>query len=386
MTRPDPTLGIYVHIPFCRSKCPYCDFYSLRADDGTKAAYVSAVCGELETLKRVGGFVPPDLQGRQVESVYFGGGTPSALAAEQLSEMLHAVRRHYRLSPDAEVTAEVNPGLRDADAFFSVLAAAGFNRASVGMQSAVDAERRRLGRTAGFADVKRTVLAAKRSGIGNLSLDLMLGVPGQTQASLSESADAALSLDITHLSAYILKLEPGTVFARRADTLGLPDEDAVCDMYLALCDRLERAGMRHYEISNFCFGGRVGRHNLRYWDGGDYLGIGPAAHSFVDGRRFFFPRSLDAFLQGEAPLDDSAGGDAEERLMLRLRLDEGLDLPAYYAEFGVRPTKGFEARCRELRAAGLLQPQETVLSLTPKGMLLSNTVITDLLIALFPEK
>ena len=369
--------GLYVHVPFCAAKCPYCDFYSGR-DTALLPAYVNAVTEELLTLRRSAGFADETLFSRPLGSVYFGGGTPFVLPAEALAEILHTVKSRYALSPDAEITAEVNPTLKEPEAWFAAAAEAGVNRVSVGMQSALDAERKALGRRGTAADVKQTVFAAKQAGISNISVDLMLGIPGQTKESLQQSLDFALSLGITHLSVYILKIEPGTVFDKRKDSLNLPDEEETADLYLFTAEYLKAQGMRHYEISNFCFGDLVGRHNFNYWQCCEYLGVGPAAHSFLNGRRFYYERDLQGFIKGLAPVDDGPGGDADEVFMLALRTDEGLDLPAYCARFGVSPPRFYE-KIKEYGALGLAEYKAGRLTLTARGFLLSNTVISELL-------
>lgn len=362
-------LGLYIHVPFCASKCPYCDFYSERRKDG-EADYVNAVIDEINTLRRSGDFVSDEIYSRVPSSVYFGGGTPSLLGQENIARILTAIRKKWTLSGDAEITVECNPSLSDPGVFFEGIKKAGVNRVSIGMQSAVDGERRALGRRAGAEDVKRSVLTAKNAGIENISLDIMLGIPKQTPESLQYSLDFALRLGITHLSVYILKLEEGTVFYKRQNALDLPDEDAVADLYLFTCKYLRDNGMRHYEVSNFCFDDKIGRHNMRYWEQKEYLGIGPAAHSFVNGKRFFCERSLDAFLAGAPALFDGPGGDRDEKIMLALRTDHGAD---------VSEMKNKSKIMQELRNAGYVRIRDGRLTLTDTGFLLSNSVIAALL-------
>ena len=201
--------GIYIHVPFCSAKCPYCDFYSLVGKEKI-TAYCDAVIDELATLRRVGPLAG-DLKHRAISTVYFGGGTPSFVGAENLSRLLGAVKDNFTVAPGAEITAECNPSSSLSPGFFETLAAAGFNRVSLGMQSAVDAERRRLGRRATAADVETAVKACQSAGITDISLDIMLGVPEQTERSLLSSLDFALSLGVTHLSAYLLSIEEGTI-------------------------------------------------------------------------------------------------------------------------------------------------------------------------------
>ena len=365
--------GIYIHVPFCASKCPYCDFYSV-ADRGRIAAYLDAVTDELRTLRRVGAYAD-GLKHRDISTVYFGGGTPSFLGAENLAALLGAVKESFAVAPGAEITAECNPSSSLASGFFETLAEAGFNRISMGMQSAVDAERKKLGRKATAADVSAAVRACQKAGINNISLDIMLGVPEQTEQTLLSSLDFALSLGVTHLSAYMLSIEPGTFFAKKRDVLNLPDEDAVCDWYLSMCGHLQKRGLRHYEISNFCRTGFEARHNTAYWRDEEYLGIGPAAHSYLNGRRFYFPRDLDAFLAGSSPVDDGPGGGWKEALMLALRLDTGISIQETREKYGVSPSPSLPAVLQQYKTAGLLTFDGDRLALTERGFLVSNTLI-----------
>ena len=374
--------GIYIHVPFCASKCPYCDFYSV-ADRGRIDNYISAVIDELSTLRRVGPFAG-DLKHRAIATVYFGGGTPSFLGAENLSRLLLAVKDNFTVSPGAEITAECNPSSSLAPGFFETLAAAGFNRISMGMQSAVDAERKKLGRKATASDVATAVKACRRAGIADISLDIMLGVPEQTERSLLSSLDFALSLGVTHLSAYMLSIEEGTFFDKKRDALNLPEEDAVCDWYLTLCEHLKKRGLRHYEISNFCLPGHEAKHNTAYWRDEEYLGIGPAAHSYLNGRRFYFPRDLDAFIAGAPPVDDGHGGGWEETVMLALRLDMGISIQETREKYGVSPSPFFTETLQKYQTGGLLTFDGDRVALTEKGFLVSNTVIGEIISALAP--
>ena len=370
------SVGLYIHVPFCSSKCPYCDFYSV-TDRGRMDEYVDAVTDELRTLRRVGALAD-GLRQREISTVYFGGGTPSLLGADRLSALLRTVKDCFSVAPGAEITVECNPSSSLSGGFFETLAA-GVNRVSLGMQSAVDTERKRLGRKAAAADVSAAVNVCRRAGIENISLDVMLGVPGQTRETLLQTLDHAVSLGAAHISAYMLSIEEGTFFAKKRETLNLPEEDAVCDMYLSMCEHLKNRGFRHYEISNFCLPGFESRHNTAYWRDGEYLGVGPAAHSFLNGRRFYFPRDLDGFIRGEPPVDDGPGGGWEEALMLALRLDAGVSLRDMEEHFGVVPSPAFADKLEPYRSGGLLTFDGDRLALTERGFLVSNTLISKIL-------
>ena len=355
-------LGIYIHIPFCRSFCPYCDFYKVRPDGKLMQKYTEAVVNTTASFSHIYGRRP-------VDTVYFGGGTPSAMPGSLIADILKAVRDNFDVAPDAEITVECNPS-SDLESFLPVVAAAGVNRVSLGLQSASDGERRALGRTSDSARVREAVSLVRAAGIENISLDVMLGVPGQDRESLLETLDFCTGLKVPHISAYMLKLEEGTVFFNRSESLNLPSEDDVCDMYELTCDTLESAGIKQYEISNFAVQGFESRHNLKYWRDEEYLGIGPAAHSFADGKRFFFPADINAFIEGAETVDDGPGGSFEEKLMLGLRLTEGVsDLPAEF----VKRVAG------RADLAPFVEAGNTALKLNRRGFLISNRVISEIL-------
>lgn len=374
--------GLYIHVPFCAAKCPYCDFYSVVGGERMDA-YCAAVTDELTTLRRAGAYAE-GLRDRKIATVYFGGGTPSLLGADRLSALLGTVKETFSVAPGAEITVECNPSSSLADGFFETLAKSGVNRVSLGMQSAVDAERKKLGRKATAADVSAAVDACRNAGISNISLDVMLGVPGQTEHSLLQTLDHAVTFGATHISAYMLSIEDGTFFAKKRDTLNLPEEDAVCDWYLAMCEHLKNRGYRHYEISNFCLPGYEACHNTAYWRDGEYLGIGPAAHSFLNGRRFYFPRDLDGFIRGEPPVDDGPGGGWEEAVMLTLRLDTGVSLREMKERFGVVPSPSLFPILQTYQSGGLLTFDGDRLTLTERGFLVSNSLIGEIIEAITP--
>lgn len=374
------TLGLYFHIPFCRSKCAYCDFYSRPAPEQTQAAYVGALEAEAEKLL-------PLAEGYAVESVYVGGGTPSMLPPELFARVLAAAKR-FSVSENAEITAEANPAPLPPE-LFSLWRRAGVNRLSLGMQSAVEAELRAVGRRHTFADVSAAVSAARAAGLENVSLDLMLGLPGQSMESALLSLDRALSLKPEHLSVYCLKLEDGTPLARlaAAGRVTLPDDELVAEAYLACCERLAAEGLAQYEISNFARPGFSSRHNLRYWRRGEYLGIGAAAHSFFGGRRRFFPPDAAAFAalaaeKGIGWTDDEPSDAAEEALILSLRMAGGCSLAEMERLAGGRAAREIGKRLGRLTESGHALKTPAGYALTPRGMLVSNAILSDLLLAL----
>ena len=362
------SIGLYLHIPFCLRKCGYCDFYSCKGNEGLYDQYTSAL---LAALGRYG-----DAGSYEADSCYFGGGTPSLLGPKRVGTLLAAVEKYYGLNR-AEITLEVNPATASL-ADFQGYRAAGVNRLSIGMQTGVDEELASLGRLHTAKDTVRAVEEARRAGFENLSLDLMLGIPGQTEESLGETLSLVKQLSPAHVSAYLLKIEAGTPFSLRlADEF--PGEEAQVALYRSACQSLEAMGLRQYEISNFARPGFASRHNLKYWNGEEYLGLGPAAHSFLNGQRFFYPRDLEGFLSGKEPVSDGTGGDFEEYVLLRLRLVEGLTEEGVQARFGQSIPERLRKRAKPLSAAGLMEEDNRGLRLTRDGFLVSNEILARLL-------
>ncbi len=363
--------GLYIHVPFCAGKCPYCDFYSRTPSGEERELYARRV---KELLARWG----TQCQ-RPLSTVYFGGGTPSLLGADRLCGLLEQAARHFSLEEGAEITCEVNPtGI--GEVFFQELRAGGFNRLSMGMQSAHERELRLLGRRHSPEDVGRAVERARTGGFSNLSLDLMLALPGSTQEGLGQSIGFAAGLEPEHLSAYLLKVEPDTPFA--AQGVQPLEEDAAADQYLFCVEELERRGYFQYEISNFARPGYESRHNLLYWHCEEYLGLGPGAHSFYQGQRFYWPRDLAAFLAGSGPVEDGPGGSPEEFAMLNLRLAEGLALQDCRARFGQEGEALFsriEAQASRCPPDLLRQEPGRRIAFRPEGFLVSSALLAKLL-------
>lgn len=359
--------GLYIHIPFCRRKCLYCDFYSVALQDGFAERYTEAVKRNIAAY------------GGSFETVYFGGGTP-ILLAPYLGEMLKGAN----IADGAEITAECNP-CEMTDEALSQLREGGINRISVGVQSLCDNELKALGRRHDSDTAIRAIERARAAGFSDISTDLMLGIPQQTEESLAQTLETLTALPITHISAYMLKVEPNTPFGR--STPLLPDEDSVADMYLQTVNLLADKGFHQYEISNFAKRGYECRHNLKYWrrfasqtahspDGQwrceEYLGIGPAAHSFMDGRRFAVARDLEEFLNSPRQIElttDDSPDEYEERVMLGLRLSEGISEELW---------KPFE-HALKLIPRNYYTIKGGRLALTAEGFLLSNEIITLLL-------
>ncbi len=370
-------LGLYLHIPFCLKKCAYCDFCSYPDRLDKREEYVSAILRRLAEKK-------PLLPERLVSSVYLGGGTPTLLAPSQLRTLFSGLREAVSIAPDAEITCEVNPRTADRETF-SQLLSFGVNRLSIGVQSFSDRELTALGRLHTAAEAEDCVLAAQSAGFQNISLDLMYGIPEETLASFRHSLSRALALGIPHLSLYSLKIEEGTPFAKKRETLALPSEEETEAMLAYAEESLGRAGLWRYEISNYARPGFESRHNLLYWRGEEYLGLGPSAYSYLGGFRFGTGRDLDAFLS-RTPLADIDRTEItpeereEEAILLRLRLGEGISFALYRRLFG-RDFPSFFAPVLQ-RLAPFLRLEDGRVSLNSRGMQVSNSVIVEFLLHL----
>ncbi len=363
--------GVYIHIPFCASKCPYCDFYSLaRLDAQTMDAYTDAVLRAMQPYAR-----------EKADTVYFGGGTPSLLGGERIVRLIQGVRDTFTLSDTAEITMEANPA-DDLYDTFAAFAAAGGNRLSLGMQSSDADILKSLGRRHTCDDVHRTVQDARRAGIGNISLDLMLAVSGQTQQQVRRDVQVCADLGAQHVSAYLLKIEPNTPFDTCKEQLCLPDEDETVELYMTAAECLEQHGYAQYEISNFAQPEKFSRHNYKYWDLQPYIGLGAGAHGFHNGTRYAYPRDINAFIRGDAPITEPPTfvqtGSLEEYALLRLRLCEGLRADLLKERFGKTIPDAWIQSAKKL-PQHLVRVTDEGISLTREGFLLSNTLIGRIL-------
>ena len=364
-------LGIYIHVPFCKQKCVYCDFYSLPRREEDMDAYAAALRAQLfET----------DFSGFQADTIYFGGGTPSYLGPRRLTALLETVSAACPIASGAEITFEANPDSAADAGDLSALRLAGFNRISLGMQSADDGELRAVGRVHTMAQVRSAVEAVRKAGFDNLSLDLIYGLPDQDLSRWRKNLAAAVELNPEHLSCYGLKAEPGTPLYARRDAL--PGDEAQAEMYLETVDFLEGRGWQQYEISNFAKPGRESRHNLKYWALGEYAGFGPGAHSDFRGVRYAWARDFEAFLRGDRILSETQRMTPRDRaaewLMLSLRLTQGLDPDIWETRFG-RPFAPFLPFLERCAAAGYALREGPRWRLTPRGFLVSNQIIGELL-------
>ncbi len=380
-----PRLGLYLHIPFCARKCFYCDFYSIEQPQLIDR-YLAALIRQMEEAA-------PLCEVYTVDTVFVGGGTPSLLSDGQWEQLFSALSACFSLESDKETTVEVNPDSASPGQL-ALLRRLGVNRLSIGAQSFDDRLLRSIGRLHDAAQVTATVKAARAAGFDNVNLDLMYALPDQTPQQFYDSLRRAFALEAEHLSAYGLKVEANTPFGRMGDALILPDEDTWAEEYLTLCRLAEEAGLKQYEISNFARPGKASRHNLKYWMLEEYLGLGPAAHSFFRGKRFGFSRDLSAFLAYYETPREQRGSPAAllsecstvteqdlllEDVMLTLRTARGIDL----VRFRERHGKDFEelagAKLQRVLRAGLMCRENGCIRMTPQGFLVSNAILAELI-------
>ena len=367
-------IGLYVHIPFCIKKCNYCDFCSSSASEEQRKAYLCALENEMTEYKE---------QGISVDSIFFGGGTPSLLSADEFSGLCEAMHKSFKILPGAEFTVEANPKTVTPEKLLAYKRA-GVNRLSIGMQSIHENELKTLGRIHNHSEFIESYSMAKDAGINNINVDVMYGIPHQTKESFSKTLSELVKISPEHISCYGLIIEEGTPFFEAKDSLPLPTEDDECDMYYHASEVLSSSGYSHYEISNYAKPGYECRHNLKYWRDEEYLGLGLAAHSYYGGKRFsnscrndeYYADSRAKYRRKER---DTVGKNAFEYAMLRLRLKEGVCHSEYERLFSSPFAKGKQALLDEYEKAGLLITAGGRTALTEKGFYLSNTIISTLI-------
>lgn len=363
--------GIYIHIPFCKAKCPYCDFYSIPISDEMQEQYFSALYANLQKWgKKIK---------NSIDTVYFGGGTPSLVNIRYLTQTMETIQSNFHVADNCETTIEVNPfTYQTID--FECLKKHGINRLSIGLQSANDNELKVLGRLHSATDAYHTVKEAQKYKFDNISLDLMIGTPEQTKSSLSNSIEFCKDCNVQHISSYILKIEKNTPFYSLQGKLSFKNDDEQSDFYLHSCNEIQKYGYKQYEISNYAIPGYESKHNLKYWNCHSYLGLGPSAHSMIDNRRFHYPSSLSDFASGKI-INDGAGNTPDEFIMMQLRLSKGLDLQEYQKRYQRPFSNQFFQLISEYEKHQLLIFENNIVKLTPKGFLLSNAIIGNLVYA-----
>ncbi len=368
-------IGLYIHIPFCVRKCNYCDFCSYPLDKiDWKKRYINRLCWELRQYRD---------KGISIDSIFFGGGTPSLLSCEEFGLIVSEIFDVFDVSSDAEFTIEVNPKTVDKKKF-EYFVSCGVNRISIGLQSIHENEMKILGRIHNYNEFLECFNLARDVGIKNINVDLMYGIPEQSIESFDKTLSNILSLSPEHISLYGLIIEEETPFGRNVDLLDLPGDDAECDMYDLACERLKEAGYLHYEISNYAKEGYFCKHNLKYWHDEEYIGVGIAAHSYYNGRRFGNCSDVNAYLDSDCAKYDqdeviSRDTEAYEFVMLGLRLSEGFSLSKYKNRFGVDFLNGRENLIHSLVNAGYILISDDRISLTERGFYVSNLILNELI-------
>jgi len=362
-------LGLYVHVPFCRTRCRYCDFYRVGENPAKMTLFLNALEREIQ------GVEPPPLH--IVDSVFFGGGTPSLMTPEQAGQVLDLLGERFDLDDECELSLECNPSDLSVERL-AAYRAAGINRLSLGVQSLCDRELGLLGRRHDAQRAVDCVRWARAAGFGNVSLDLMLGIPGQTAASFRRTVEGALALETDHVSVYLLEVHPGSeIDGLRRTRPGLfPSEETQSQRYEWLAERLPRAGLKQYEISNFSRVGAECRHNLKYWRRQAFLGFGPSAHSCLGTRRWRRPADLVAYLEAPLAAEEQETDAAEETIFLGLRLAEGLALStlAQLLELEIA-----EVAKRLSGLEPLIELVDGRARFSVRGFLVSNAVLTEVL-------
>ena len=360
--------GLYVHIPFCLKKCAYCDFVSFV--QGDKNAYLDALCAELNAWR-----------GESVDSIFIGGGTPSCLDISQMERIFDCIKDCFEITTDCEWSIEANPKTLDTEKL-RTMRSAGVNRLSVGVQSFSDSELKRIGRAHSSFEAAETLELARRAGFDNINIDLMSALPGQSVESFGQTLEKALSQKPEHISCYSLILEEGTPMfeENKRGTLNLPKEENERAMYALAQKKLAEAGYIQYEISNFAKHNRECRHNLKYWHCEEYIGVGLAAHSYINGERFFNTSDLDGYIAGKrtAECERLTKEDMKaEFIIMALRLREGLSEREFRRRFGVGFYESYRDITDKFLKLGLMEKTRGGFRLTNNGICLSNSVMCE---------
>ncbi|MDP1808241.1 MAG: radical SAM family heme chaperone HemW [Actinomycetota bacterium] len=376
MTAPAPGFGLYIHTPFCRQKCSYCDFNSHPGLESLVVEYTRAVSAQ---IKQVGA----DRTWPEVKTIFFGGGNPALLGVDGISTLLEACRRVFKIVGSAEISMEMNP--EDArSGFLGDVRDMGFNRLSLGWQSLDDSRLALLGRRHDKAGATASIGLARAAGFTNINVDMICGLPGQSEEAWQAELNEAAGYEPDHISAYMLTVAPGTRLARQVETgrVSLPDERSVVRMYEQTRKQLTQESYEQYEISNYTRVGHDCRHNLNYWAGGDYLGFGAGAHSHWRGRRWWAVNGPKAFIAGIKSGDEISGHEdlnsrqrASERIFLGLRLNKGVNIEEIKAEFGFNVAEVYADALAELKAQGLINTGRMI-ALTEKGRLFANEAMS----------
>lgn len=377
-------LGLYIHLPFCQKKCNYCDFYSLACINKI-GEYIKAICKQI-TIES------PLYKDYEIETIFIGGGTPSLISPDDFKLLSKTIKNCLNLTQGLEFTIEANPGTLNKEKLLAYKEA-GVNRLSIGLQSTNNEELKILGRIHTLKDFENSYKLARECGFDNISVDLMYSLPNQTFYGFKSTLEAVIELSPEHISSYSLKIEDETPFGKIKDKLILPSEDDEYLMYIYMCDALNKHGYLQYEISNFAKKGNESRHNLKYWLSEEYIGIGPSAHSYINGKRYYYEPNLDTYLDSlkndilpnkifEQTIENAHSypqiSKMDEYLMLRLRLASGVSETGFRVEFAKELTKEYPQILSFLKT-GYIKKQGDSYSFTPKGFFVSNYILTEIL-------
>ncbi len=377
-------LGLYIHIPFCKKKCNYCDFYSCTSLDKIKK-YIKSICSELK-------MEAPLYKDYTFDTIFIGGGTPSLIDSEDFKLLADTIKDNLSLAQDIEFSIEANPGTITGEKLIAYKES-GVNRISIGLQSTFDDELNKLGRIHNYDTFLKNYNLAREYGFNNINIDIMYALPSQNKERFLETLKRVIELKPEHISAYSLKIEENTPFGKMKSALILPDEDEEYDTYLSMCETLSKNGYLQYEISNFSKEGYECKHNLKYWQSEEYIGIGPSAHSFFEGERYSYISNVDEYIleleEDVLPLKLLEENDknehsspkiskTDEYVMLKMRLAKGVDLKEFRALFGTEFLEVYP-QIKVYLDTGYVVLENGAYKFTPKGFFVSNYILTDIL-------
>ena len=375
-------LGLYIHIPFCQKKCNYCDFYSLTCINRL-SEYICAISKQIENDS-------PLYKDYEFDTVFIGGGTPSLVLPKDFNSLVNSIKNNLNLTQGCEFSLEANPGTLTKEKLIAYKNA-GVNRLSMGLQSTNENELKMLGRIHTLDDFKESFRLARECGFDNISVDLMYSLPNQTKKDFIKSLKDVISYNPEHISSYLLKIEKNTYFGKIENSLSLPDDDEQYNTYILMCELLEKNGYMQYEISNFAKKGYESNHNKRYWLSEEYVGIGPSAHSYFNGKRYSYKSNLEEYLSElsqtgtvkkiyEAENDEFEAQitKSDEYLMLKLRLSDGINQNEYFSRFGEELLEKYP-KLKSYVSLGYMKLKDNSYSFTPKGFFVSNYILTDIL-------
>ena len=374
-------LGLYIHIPFCKQKCNYCDFYSLGCQESKIPSYIEALC---QHIKREA----PLYKDYEIDTVFLGGGTPSLVEPKEFEKLADTIKGSLKITQDAEFSIEANPGTLTKEKLNCYIKN-GVNRISIGLQSTSDTELKALGRIHDLKEFKESYSLARKCGLNNINIDIMYGLPNQRLDDLAKTIENVCEFNPEHISAYCLKIEENTPFYKMRDSLILPNDDEEYEMYIYLCNELKKQGYEQYEISNFSKKGARCVHNLKYWLSEEYIGFGPSAHSYFNGKRYYYEDSVEKYIKSLECVDNLPKKHYEEEtalkensmdeyVMLKMRLSDGINEQDFKEKFGVSFISEYPSVLSYIKN-GYVKQENNSYSFTPKGFFVSNYILSQIL-------